>query len=59
LSWRRTDLSECWLIFGFWKNPVAARTNCGLVFCVGVSYDVSDAQEEQMAKKAKKKAKKM
>jgi hypothetical protein len=43
----------------FWQNPVAARANCGLVFCVGVDYDVSDAQEEQMAKKAKKKAKKM
>jgi len=42
-----------------WKNPVAAGTNCGLVSCVGVSFDVSDAQEEQMAKKAKKKAKKM
>jgi hypothetical protein len=46
-------------MIAFWKNPVAARTNCGLVFGVGVNYDVSDAQEEQMAKKAKKKAKKM
>ena len=46
-------------MIAFWKNPVAARTNCGLVFRVGVNFDVSDAQEEQMAKKAKKKAKKM
>jgi len=46
-------------MIAFWKNPVAVRTHCVLVFCVGVSYDVSDAQEEQMAKKAKKKAKKM
>jgi hypothetical protein len=43
----------------FWQNPVAAGANHSLVFYVGVSHDVSDAQEEQMAKKAKKKAKKM
>jgi hypothetical protein len=43
----------------FWQNPVAAGATRGLVLRVGVSHDVSDAQEEQMAKKAKKKAKKM
>jgi hypothetical protein len=43
----------------FWQNTVAARATCSLVFCVGVLHGVSDAQEEHMAKKAKKKAKKM
>jgi hypothetical protein len=43
----------------FWQNSVAARATRSLVFCIGVLHDVSDAQEEQMAKKAKKKAKKM
>jgi hypothetical protein len=42
----------------FWKNPVAARAYRGLVFCIGVNTKPMQV-EGQMAKKAKKKAKKM
>jgi hypothetical protein len=56
---RLNERLNCSACLHFWQNPVAARINRSLVLRVGVSHDVSDAQEETMAKKAKKKAKKM
>ena len=55
---RMNEYLTCSNDLNFWQNIVAARATCSLVFCVGVLHDVSDAQEEHMAKKAKKKAKK-
>ena len=56
---RMNEYLTCSNDLNFWQNTVAARATCSLVFCVGVLHDVSDAQEEHKAKKAKKKAKKM